>query len=81
MTFALLTVFGLCFVYQAYRFQRAGMPQFALAYSVAVALMLAGYVFRWPDAARLSITVVGIALLLAGAYQLRKHPGVGTPKS
>ena len=81
MTSALLIVFGLCFVYQAYRFRRAGMPRFALAYAISVALMLAGFAFHWPDAVRLATTVLALALLLTGAYQLRKHPGAETPNS
>lgn len=78
MTFFLflLGILGLCSIYQAYRFRKAGMPLFAMAYSVSVALMLSGFVFRWPEAARLFISVVAMALLLAGAYQLRRHPGV-----
>ncbi len=81
MTSILIAILGTCFAYQANRFRKAGMHLFALAYSISVALMLAGFIFRWPDTARWPITVVAIVLLVAGAYQLRKHPDAGTPTS
>lgn len=80
MTALLISVFGFCSIYQAYRFRLAGMHQFALAYSIAVVMMLLGFVFSWPIAARWSITAVAMGLLLVGAYQLRKGRGSGRTK-